>query len=106
MAEEIKKEENRKLTEEELKQWNEMYEKYKDELPKSVYQCFQKYCILTVMLLSIKLPVDVQNDLIHDAQNCIDDMQKFLTDLSNLLKELREKDDKEVTPENSEENLK
>lgn len=95
MSEDIKKEENRKLTEEELNTWNEMYEKYKSELPKGVYQQMQKYCISTVFLTA-NLPIEVEENLINTAQESINYMQTFLNDLADLLKELRKKEDMEI----------
>lgn len=95
MSEDIKKEENRELTEEELNTWNEMYEKYKSELPKGVYQQMQKYCI-SIVFLTANLPIEAEEYLINEAQESINYMQEFLNGLSDLLKELREKEDMEV----------
>ena len=58
MSEEIKNEEGRALTEEELNTWNEMYEKCKEELPKGVYQNMQKYCITTAFLATCDIRQD------------------------------------------------
>ena len=97
MAEEIKKEENRKLTEDELKRWNELYEEYKTKIPKGVYQHVQQYCVSTAILMTKDLSIEDEKNIINKAQKSINFMQEFLDALSDLLNELREKDDKEDT---------
>lgn len=95
MSEEIKIEENRPLTEEELNTWNEIYEKYKEELPKGVYQTMQKYCISTVFLATRDMPIEVEDNLINTAQESINYMHTFLNELVDFLKELRKKEESE-----------